>query len=252
MLWPQGVPGALTNQPPTPGTAAAASGRGSKARRGCRAGPQPQQQPLLRLHRPRPAEPTAAPRPSTKNYEIDRTVCVHEDARGQLQRLTVAVLIDNLRSQPDKDGQVTRNLCRRSSSTTSPAREGRGRLQRGARRQRQRRQCAFMSEPAPAERSELETHAIWEQAGGARFRASLGAGIVILLVLVLFRPASADPQSSLPKLHGRAARGARGFRGCASCGTGDGLRAADRAGTHAGRPGSGPRGAGREDLGADE
>jgi flagellar M-ring protein FliF len=82
------VPGALTNQPPEGGTA----------------------QPPGAV----PAAATVAAsttadnssRQATRNYEIDRTVAYTKQPAGRLQRLSVAVLIDNLRT-PAEDGKFT-------------------------------------------------------------------------------------------------------------------------------------------------
>ncbi len=116
----EGVPGALTNQPPT-----------AEARR-CRLLPQLLLQ-ILRLAlqarrgklRSQPQQPML-PQPQrqitlharvTRNYEIDRTLAYTRNPPGRLQRLTVAVLIDNVRTT-DKDGKVTK---RRSPSRNSRA-----------------------------------------------------------------------------------------------------------------------------------
>jgi flagellar M-ring protein FliF len=89
---PQGVPGALSNQPPTPGTALP---------------------PGVVPGTPAPAQVAAAgtgpdntSRQSTRNYEIDRTVAYTKLPPGRLKRLTVAVLVDNFRST-DEEGAVT-------------------------------------------------------------------------------------------------------------------------------------------------
>jgi flagellar M-ring protein FliF len=101
---PQGVPGALTNQPPTGGSvaplaapannaavaavaaAAAVAGATQTAQSG--------------------SSPDSSSRQATRNYEIDRTVAYTHQPAGRLQRLSVAVVIDNLRVT-DKDGKVT-------------------------------------------------------------------------------------------------------------------------------------------------
>jgi flagellar M-ring protein FliF len=106
----QGVPGALTNQPPpagvaqpppsaTPAPAAAAAGAAKSA---AAAGT--------------PATTAVAgttgmgitdtsSKQATRNYEIDRTVAYTKQPAGRLRRMTVAVLIDNLR-MIGKDGKV--------------------------------------------------------------------------------------------------------------------------------------------------
>ena len=94
-----GVPGALTNQPPQGGVAAAPA---NTVQAGATAPGAP----------PTPAANSAASGPdntskqATRNYEIDRTVAYTKNPGGKLQRLSVAVLVDNLRTT-DKDGTVT-------------------------------------------------------------------------------------------------------------------------------------------------
>jgi len=94
-----GVPGALTNQPPQGGVAAQPS---NTVQTGATAPGAPQT----------PAATAAANTPensskqATRNYEIDRTVAYTKNPGGKLQRLSVAVLVDNLRTT-DKDGTVT-------------------------------------------------------------------------------------------------------------------------------------------------
>lgn len=95
---PQGIPGALTNQPPTPGVALPP---------GVAAGAQSAQAQAA----PGATAATAPPPPdntskqATRNYEIDRTVAYTRQPAGRLRRLTVAVLVDNLRT-PGEDGQI--------------------------------------------------------------------------------------------------------------------------------------------------
>jgi flagellar M-ring protein FliF len=93
---PQGVPGALTNQPPTPGVAlppgaAAPAPQGAAGQAAVGSGVTP---------------PDNTSRQSTRNYEIDRTVAYTKQPAGRLKRLTVAVLVDNLRTT-DEEGNVT-------------------------------------------------------------------------------------------------------------------------------------------------
>lgn len=86
---PQGVPGALTNQPPQGGVA---------------------QPPGVNVPANAAVAATGTPdnssKQATRNYEIDRTVAYTKQPAGRLQRLTVAVLIDNLRTT-GADGKVT-------------------------------------------------------------------------------------------------------------------------------------------------
>jgi len=84
----QGVPGAMTNQPPVP-PAAPINGPG---------------QPL--------AQGAAAPgardarRDSTTNFEVDKTVRVVRNASGTLKRLTAAVVVNHRRTV-DEEGKAT-------------------------------------------------------------------------------------------------------------------------------------------------
>lgn len=108
----QGVPGALSNQPPAGGTVAQSTSTAAP---------------------PAPGTVAAAPggaaavtvasqsagtvgagtsgqenvtRQATRNYEVDRTIAYTKNPGGRLQRLSVAVLVDNLR-KTDKDGNAT-------------------------------------------------------------------------------------------------------------------------------------------------
>lgn len=88
---PGGVPGALANQPPERAVAlppGAPPARAGAADAGAAA----------------QAENTS--RQTTRNYEIDRTVAYTRQPAGRLKRLTVAVLVDNVRVV-GQDGKVT-------------------------------------------------------------------------------------------------------------------------------------------------
>jgi len=97
---PQGVPGALTNQPPQPGVALP-PGTSTPANGAQPAQGQPGQAPVAAT----PAAPDNTSKQATRNYEIDRTVAYTKQPAGRLKRLTVAVLVDNLRAT-DEDGKV--------------------------------------------------------------------------------------------------------------------------------------------------
>jgi flagellar M-ring protein FliF len=98
---PQGVPGSLTNQPPTPGVAlppgvaAGATAAAATPAAGNAAAPAAT-----------PVPPDNTSKQSTRNYEIDRTVAYTKQPAGRIKRLTVAVLVDNLRAT-DEEGKVT-------------------------------------------------------------------------------------------------------------------------------------------------
>ena len=84
---PQGVPGALSNQPPAAGTAPeVAKGQGAGANGGT---------------------PLDTSRQSTRNYELDRVVSHTRQAPASLRRLSVAVVVDD-RLVPGPDGKPVR------------------------------------------------------------------------------------------------------------------------------------------------
>jgi len=91
----QGVPGALTNQPPRGGTAlppgATTAAQAAAGTATAEAGA---------------ALPDNQSRQSTRNFEIDRTVAYTRQPAGRLQRLSVAVVVDNLRTT-DAEGKVS-------------------------------------------------------------------------------------------------------------------------------------------------
>jgi flagellar M-ring protein FliF len=84
------VPGALTNQPPQGGTVQPPGTAPATAKSAETGGA---------------ASPDNSSKQATRNYEIDRTVAYTRNPAGRLQRLTVAVLIDNLRAT-GADGKV--------------------------------------------------------------------------------------------------------------------------------------------------
>jgi flagellar M-ring protein FliF len=87
---PNGVPGAVTNQPPATGTApinGAAAPVGVAAQGGT-------------------DKPGSMRRESVVNYEVDKTVKVVRESSGQIKRLSAAVVI-NHRTTTDKNGKET-------------------------------------------------------------------------------------------------------------------------------------------------
>jgi flagellar M-ring protein FliF len=91
----QGVPGALSNQPPAGGTVAPATTGTATA------------QTATGTAATESATSTIqnSSRSSTRNFEVDRTLAYVKQPSGRLQRLTVAVLIDNIRTTAE-DGTV--------------------------------------------------------------------------------------------------------------------------------------------------
>jgi flagellar M-ring protein FliF len=111
---PQGVPGALSNQPPAPATAPQTTAGGAA---GPAAAIQPGQ-PLVdsngqQIMDPATGQPMLAPYPadkrqqSTKNFELDRSISHTRQQQGRLQRLSVAVVVDDQAKLNAANGEVT-------------------------------------------------------------------------------------------------------------------------------------------------
>ncbi|WNW11138.1 flagellar basal-body MS-ring/collar protein FliF [Pseudomonas sp. DTU_2021_1001937_2_SI_NGA_ILE_001] len=112
---PQGVPGALSNQPPGPATAPQnATGGAAGAAAAIAPG-----QPLLdangqQIMDPATGQPALAPYPtdkrsqSTKNFELDRSISHTKQQQGRLTRLSVAVVVDDMVKTNPANGEVTR------------------------------------------------------------------------------------------------------------------------------------------------
>ncbi|EJO94057.1 flagellar MS-ring protein [Ectopseudomonas mendocina DLHK] len=113
-LPPQGVPGALSNQPP--GAAAAPEQAGGAAGA---AGPVAPGQPLVdangqQITDPITGQPMLAPYPadkreqSTRNFELDRSISYTKQQQGRLRRLSVAVVVDDQVRVDPATGEATR------------------------------------------------------------------------------------------------------------------------------------------------
>ncbi|GLZ85922.1 flagellar M-ring protein [Metapseudomonas resinovorans] len=109
---PQGVPGALSNQPPAPGAAP------QQATSTAPAGVQPGQ-PLLddngqQIIDPATGKPMLAPYPTdkrdqtTRNFELDRSISYTKQQQGRLRRLSVAVVLDDQVKVDATTGETTR------------------------------------------------------------------------------------------------------------------------------------------------
>ena len=107
-----GVPGSLTNQPPAGGQAQAAAApkpstpppatAGGANRNGANA---QADAAAAASAAAAAATPESTSKQSTRNYEIDRTVSYSRQPAGRVKRVTVAVLVDNVRSV-GSDGKV--------------------------------------------------------------------------------------------------------------------------------------------------
>jgi flagellar M-ring protein FliF len=106
-----GVPGSLTNQPPAGGVAVAAASRPAAGAAGAAGGPAGASGAATA---PAPnavataaaSGPESSSKQSTRSYEIDRTVSYSRNPGGRIKRVTVAVLLDNVRSV-GADGKTT-------------------------------------------------------------------------------------------------------------------------------------------------
>lgn len=112
-LAPQGVPGALSNQPPGAASAPEKAGAGAAA-----AAVAPGQ-PLLdangqQVIDPATGQPLLAPYPadkreqSTRNFELDRSVSYTKQQQGRLRRLSVAVVVDDQLKVDAASGETSR------------------------------------------------------------------------------------------------------------------------------------------------
>lgn len=111
---PSGVPGALSNQPPGPATAPQTTGGAA----GATASAVQSGQPLLdangqQIMDPATGQPMLAPYPadkrqqSTKNFELDRSISHTKQQQGRVNRLSVAVVVDDRSKVDAKTGEVT-------------------------------------------------------------------------------------------------------------------------------------------------
>jgi flagellar M-ring protein FliF len=188
----QGVPGALTNQPPAGGVAApppappaanAAAAAAKPAPAAGNAAGQPAVTPPAA-----PATPDNVTHESTRNYEIDRTLAYTHEPAGKLKRLTVAVLVDDVHAT-DKAGKV------QSTALTTAQIEHITQLVKDAVGFDQGRgdtvsvvNSAFTAEVAVPD-GDLQAPAIWERPLFRDLvRVISGALVLIVLVLAVLRP----------------------------------------------------------------
>ena len=167
---PQGVPGALTNQPPQGGTALPAGAAGAVAPPGAT-------QTVASTQ-----APDNASKQSTRNYEIDRTLAYTKQLSGQLKRLSVAVLVDNARTT-DNDGNV------KETPLTAEQIESMTRLVKdtvGFSEKRGDSVSVVNSSFLPAEevaQEPLQTVPLWEKPF-IRDLAKILAGLIVVVMLV--------------------------------------------------------------------
>lgn len=179
---PQGVPGSLSNQPPTPGTALPPNASTSLAAQAAAGGQGAKAQGQAAANAQAVAPPDNTSRQATRNYEIDRTMAYTKTPAGRLQRLTVAVLIDNLRTA-GKDGKVTATPLSQQQldHVTQLVKDAVGfNAERGD--SVNVVNSPFLEEAKPAD-GELQSVPLWEQPWVLNV-AKIVAGLIIVLVLV--------------------------------------------------------------------
>jgi flagellar M-ring protein FliF len=176
----QGVPGALTNTPPEGGTALPAAGAPPKVP----AAKTPVPAAGAAATETASTTPDNTSRQSTKNYEIDRTVAYTRQPAGRLQRLSVAVLIDNLRTT-GADGKVTETALTADQVTriTTLVRDAVGFDETRGDRVSVMNQ-SFLPEAAVAA-GEIESTPIWEKPL-VRDIAKIASGLLIVVLLLMF------------------------------------------------------------------
>jgi flagellar M-ring protein FliF len=177
-----GVPGALTNQPPQPGVALPPGATPAVAQSGA--------SPAAATTTPAPNNatgtavtgPDSTSRQSTRNYEIDRTMAYTRTPAGRVTRLTVAVLIDNLRTT-GKDGKVTETPLPKEQldRLTALVRDAVG--FDAARGDSVNVVNSSFVGDAPVEEGELESIPIWEK-GWFQTLAKVLGGVIVLLIII--------------------------------------------------------------------
>ncbi len=165
----QGVPGALTNQPPQPGVALPPGATAA-------ATPEGETTEVA-------TTPDNTSKQATRNYEIDRTVAYTKSPAGRLNRLTVAVLVDNVRTT-NEEGKLV------ETALTPEQLDNMTRLVKDAVGFDQARgdsvnvvNASFRGEVLPEEITP-EAIPLWEQPL-VRDIAKLIAGLIVLLTLVI-------------------------------------------------------------------
>lgn len=194
-----GVPGALSNKPPAAGVAqpppSASASSASSSSSGATAGAAGSTAASAAAgataagaqSKPGAAAPAQPPdnvsTQSTRNYEIDRTLDYTRQPAGRLKRLTVAVLIDDIR-EAGKDGKPTERAMssQELAHVTQLVKDAVGfDASRGD--SVNVVNSSFQSEAAPAD-TQLEEVPLWERPLFTEL-AKLGAGLIVLLVLSL-------------------------------------------------------------------
>jgi flagellar M-ring protein FliF len=176
-----GVPGALTNQPPQPGVALAPGQQPSVAQSGATA-PGAAGAAGAGGTSTEVVGPDSKSRQTTRNYEIDRTMAYTRTPAGRVTRLSVAVLVDNVRNTA-ADGTVTEapvppEQIERLTALVKDAvgfDAARGDTVNVV-------NSSFLGQQ-PVPEGELETVPFWEKAWVQDLAKLLGGVVVVLLII---------------------------------------------------------------------
>lgn len=109
---PQGVPGALSNQPPGPASAPQQTGQSASSEYVAPGQPLKDANGQTIID-PKTGKPELAPYPTdkreqnTRNYELDRSISYTKQQQGRLRRLSVAVVLDDRLVSDAKTGEVS-------------------------------------------------------------------------------------------------------------------------------------------------
>ncbi|PAV27381.1 flagellar M-ring protein FliF [Tamilnaduibacter salinus] len=188
---PTGVPGALSNQPPAEAEVPEQAGGNQQG----------QQNQGNEDGEQTPSEPMTVREQSTRNYELDRTVSYVRQEQGKVERLTVAVAVDDRKVVDPQTGEVsyepwTEAQLQRLATLVRDA--------VGYSAARGDSVTVMNTAFAPTEEVQFEQPAFWEQPWFWDLMKQVLAGLVILiLVLGLLRP-------TLKSLSGEGRRGREG------------------------------------------
>ncbi|MBQ0834635.1 flagellar basal-body MS-ring/collar protein FliF [Marinobacter sp.] len=164
-----GIPGALSNQPPTNATVPEQANATAGGVEGAV-----------------PAQPVNVRKESTRNYEMDRTVSYTRQELGRVRRITVALAVDDMKVINPDTGAVT------YEAWPEPELQRLSMLVRdavGYSASRGDSVTVMNTAFAPEETFEFETQGFWEQPWFWDLMKQVLAGLVILvLVLGLLRP----------------------------------------------------------------
>jgi flagellar M-ring protein FliF len=185
----QGVPGALSNQPPANPTAPVQGAAGAPAQPGTPGG-----------------SGTPIKREQTTNYEVDKTVRLERRPVGSVKRLSAAVVVNNNRVV-DKQGKVTMQPLSDAdlAKLTSLVREAVGFSQtRGD-------SINVVNVPFNVDEKMIEPELpLWKQPDNVSMAKEVGKGLVLLIVLLVLvmgvvRPAIrsfSNRQALIPAIDG--------------------------------------------------